>query len=82
MNLKDNKIKHEGAKYLADILHHKNNIVELNLEDNEIGEKGAEHLAKCLCENTVSFINYPYFSYKNALFFIYKDAYHSKSWKY
>ncbi|CAF1635694.1 unnamed protein product [Rotaria magnacalcarata] len=52
LDLADNRIKHLGAKYLADALKDNKTLMALDVKRNGIEDEGAEHLANALKYNT------------------------------
>eukprot|EP00301_Raphidiophrys_heterophryoidea_P005480 c12294_g2_i1.p1 GENE.c12294_g2_i1~~c12294_g2_i1.p1 ORF type:complete len:777 (-),score=233.49 c12294_g2_i1:135-2465(-) len=48
MDIKNNHIGPDGARYLAEALSHTRNLSSLNIEWNELGVVGAQHLASAL----------------------------------
>jgi Ran GTPase-activating protein (RanGAP) involved in mRNA processing and transport len=52
LDLGDNNIGAEGAKYLAEMLCHNSTIIDLYLGNNNIGAEGVKYLAEMLCHNS------------------------------
>jgi hypothetical protein len=52
LNLQQNNIGDEGARYIAKVLEQNTSLKELNLQQNNIGYHGAYEIAKALEQNT------------------------------
>jgi Ran GTPase-activating protein (RanGAP) involved in mRNA processing and transport len=54
LNLSNNNIGDEGARYLAEVLKVKRTLIQLDLSGNQVTDGGVQLLAKALCYPTAN----------------------------